>query len=89
MFSSSENRARSYSFKGTLSLVSKVSAIYIWLTELSESLIYVQIFKNILNLMFKRTIQGVRMCPTESAGVRIENLDRLNNETIKVSQSRW
>lgn len=51
--------------------------------------VYLEIFKNILNLIFKRMIQEVHTCPTESAGVRIENLDRLNNETIKVSQPRW
>lgn len=34
-------------------------------------------------------IQRVHTCPAESAGVRIENLDRLNNETTEVFQSRW
>lgn len=89
MFNSSENLARSYSFKGTLSWLSKVHAIYIWLTEPYKSLIYIQIFKKILNLIFKRMIQRVHTCLTEGAGVRIENLDQLNNETIEVSHPRW
>jgi len=33
-------------------------------------------------------IQRAHPCPTESAGVGTENLDKLNNRTAEVSQSR-
>lgn len=56
MFNSSENLAGSYSFKGTLSWVSKVGAISIWLTELSKSLIYVKIFQKVTDLISKNMI---------------------------------
>lgn len=56
MFNSSENLAGSYNIKGTLSWLSEVHAMYIWLTELSISLVYVKIFQKRMDLIFLSTI---------------------------------